>query len=144
MGYKPHRTLYHLIFEDPDFEGLEVVTKRISVDGLLGFIEMFEEFQETDRAKLTEAAVVAKLTGIFARFVKVLVRWNVEDDDGQPVPPTVEGLQSLDIDFVMAVIESWITGMVQAPPPLPGTSPSGATSPEASLDLASQSASLPS
>ena len=139
MGYKPHRTLYELTFEDPDFAGLEVVTKRISVDGLMGFISMFEEFQETDRAKLTEAEVVGKLTGIFARFVKVLVRWNVEDDDDQPVPPTVEGLQSLDIDFVMAVIESWITGMVQAPPPLPGTSPSGGTSPEALLATASKS-----
>ena len=138
MGYKPKRTLYRLTFEDPDLEGLEVVTKRTTVDALLGFVELFEQVKDSDPEKFSPEDI-GMLTGLFARFVKVVVSWNIEDDDDRPVPVTVDGLQSLELDFVMQIIESWITGMVQAPPPLPGTSASGGTSPEASLAAASQS-----
>lgn len=143
MGYKPKRTLYKLTFEDPDLAGLEVTARSISVDGLLGMIDMYEQAQGVDAQKFTPEDVKL-LTDLFARFVKVLASWNIEDDDDQPVPMTVEGLQSLELDFVMQLIEAWISGMVQAPPPLPGSSSSGATSPEASLALASQSQSLES
>lgn len=143
MGYKPKRTLYTLTFEDPDLEGLEITTKRISVDGLLKFVEMFEATQNLDKDSFKPEDLQI-LTGMFERFVNVLVAWNVEDDDDQPVPRTVKGLFSLDLEFVMQVIESWIDGMFKAPPPLPGNSASGATSPEAALALASQSQSLES
>lgn len=138
MGFKPKRTLYRLTFEDPDLEGLEVVTRRVSVEGLIGFIDFYEAVKGTDPEKFTPEDARA-LTALFERFVKVVASWNIEDDDDQPVPVSVEGLQSLELEFVMALIESWITGMAQAPPPLPGNSASGGTSPEAQLAAVSQS-----
>lgn len=148
MGYKPKRTLYRLTFEDPDLEGLEVVTRGVSVGGLKKFAEMYETVQALgldggadDQALKPEH--IKLLDEFFGSFAKVLVSWNVEDDDGQPVPTTTEGLLSQELEFVMQVIESWMTGMVQAPPPLPGGSNSGGTSPEEStLALASASRSL--
>lgn len=150
MGYKPKRTLYKLTFDDPDFEGLEVVTKGVSVEGLKKFAEMFETVQglsldagAEDQSLKPEHLKL--LDEFFASFAKVLVSWNVENDDDTPVPTTVTGLQSQELDFVMKVIESWITGMVQAPPPLPGSSSDGMTSPEEStLGLAGASKSLAS
>ena len=134
MGYKPKRTLYRLTFEDPDLEGLEVVTRRPSVDGLLRFVELYEQVQGLDEESF-KPEDIKLLTSLFERFVKVLVEWNVEDDDDQPVPRTVEGLQGLELDFTMQIIESWITGMFQAPPPLPGASEPGSVPPEASLPM---------
>lgn len=134
MGYKPKRTLYRLTFEDPDLEGLVVVTRRPSVDGLLKFVEMYEQVQGLDEDSF-KPEDMKLLTTLFERFVKVLVEWNVEDDGGQPVPRTVEGLQSLELDFTMQIVESWITGMFQAPPPLPGASGPGSAPPEASLPM---------
>jgi hypothetical protein len=134
VGYKPKRTLYRLTFEDPDLEGLVVVTRRPSVDGLLRFVELYEQVQGLDEDSF-KPEDMKLLTTLFERFVKVLTEWNVEDDEGQPVPRTVEGLQSLELDFTMQIIESWITGMFQAPPPLPPGSPGGGIPPEASLPM---------
>jgi hypothetical protein len=143
VGYKPKRTLYQLTFEDPDLEGLEITTRRVSVDGLMKFVDMFETVQQVDKDNFKPSDLKI-LKDMFEAFTKVLVSWNIEDDDDQPVPRTVEGLLSLDIEFVLPVIEAWITGMVQAPPPLPAAASSGETSQEASLALASQSQSRPS
>ena len=137
MGYKPKRTLYNLTFEDPELEGLKVTTKSLPVDSLL---EMLELADQADGEK-PDMAAIEKLLG---RFARVLVSWNVEEDDDTPVPATKEGLLGQDIDFLLQIITAWAKAMVQAPPPLPGASPSGATSPEESLQLASQSSSLPS
>jgi hypothetical protein len=86
-----------------------------------------------------------RLDHLLGRFARVIVSWNVEDDDGQPVPPTVQTLLDQDFAFLMAIMNSWVTAMSQAPPPLPGTSGSGGTSPEASIPgLAESSSALPS
>ncbi len=137
MGYKPPRTLYKLDFSQTEHAGLEVTTRSVSVDTMLTIAAGADELDET-------TPDLAKVRDVFGRFARVLVSWNVEDDDGRPVPPTADGLLAHDFGFVMAVITAWLTAMTQAPPPLPGGSPSGATSGEASLDLASASRSLPS
>ena len=134
MGYKLKRTLYQLTFEDPDLEGLEVVTKRISVDGLLKFVDLIDAVEglDKDNFKPEDLKIVRDLLG---RFAKVLVSWNVETEDDQPVPATAEGLMGLDFEFVMPLIEAWITGISQAPPPLPSASAGGDPPPEASLPM---------
>lgn len=130
MGYKPKRTVYQLTFEDPDLEGLEVTTRRMSLQGFRDFIEMFEEVQSLKGAAPGNKAAMAIVDQFIAAFARVLVSWNVEDDDDRPVPPTAAAVAALDLDFVVQLTEAWITGMVQAPPPLPGGSSSGGTSAE--------------
>ncbi len=133
--YKRKRTLYQLTFEDPDLEGLEVTTRRVSIEGLKRFAEMFDTAQSLgldvpgdDKALKPEH--LGLIEQLFAAFARVIVEWNLDDDDDEPVPATTEGLLSLDLDFGMKLVESWIAGMVVAPPPLPGSSPSGGNSPE--------------
>lgn len=127
MGYKPKRTLYQLTFEDPDLEGLEVTTRGMSIEGLRDFVGLLEQLQVA--APGGDTAKLELLDRFFGAFGRVLVSWNVEDDDDQPVAPTAEGLAALDPEFVIQIAEAWLTGVVQAPPPLPASSGSGTTSP---------------
>jgi hypothetical protein len=137
MGYKPKRTLYKLDFSATEYAGLEITTRSVSVEGLLAIAAAADEIDEVSPAK-------GKVLDLLGRFARVIVSWNVEDDDGQPVPVTVEALLDQDFGFLMTMITMWISSVSQAPPPLPGPSPSGATSAEASLALATSSQSLPS
>lgn len=138
-GFRPARTLYKLDFSRTELAGLEVTTRAVSVDGLTAIIDLAATMDAGDDAGVED---VAKVGELFGRFAAVLVSWNIEDDDGQPVPATREGLGTLYFPFVMTVIMAWITEMSQAPPPLPGSSGSGGSSAEASLGLASSSRSL--
>jgi hypothetical protein len=151
-GYRPKRTLYKLNFAETEHAGLEVLARATSVDGLLGFIDLGAELDGLD-ARLraaTEAGDPAelaelkkKIRGVFAPFARVLQSWNVEDDDGAPVPATLDGLLSQELPFVGQIIEAYVGAMATAPPPLQSSSPSGATSPGAPPPgLASASKSL--
>jgi len=144
VGYKPKRTLYKLHFENPDLEGLEVVTRSVSMEGLVKLLGLAEGFEAADERQLT-AEDMAKVEELLRLFARMLVEWNVEDDDDQPVPANYEGLASQDFAFVLEIITAAGAGLMQAPPPLPGSSGNGQppTGPE-SLDLASSSTALPS
>lgn len=141
-GYRPKRKLFELDFSETEYAGLEVTTKSISVKGLMKIAALADQFEDTDDQGADE--VMAVVEELFERFARVLVSWNVEDDDGKPVEANQEGLESQDLDFAMAVIFAWIKTVSAAPPPLQGASPSGEISLEGSLDLAGASRSLPS
>ena len=132
MGFEAPRTVYQLDFSDTEYAGLELAVRATTVDELLTLMELIDG---RDEAK--------GIRRLFEAFAQILVSWNVTRG-GHPVPTTVEGLLSLEEPFVTAIILAWQRNLVQAPPPLPGTSGSGGTSPEAALGLASQSQSLES
>jgi len=140
MGYVPKRTLYKLDFAKTEFAGLEVTTKSASMEVLLEVLQMADLFEQSGMNAISRE----QLDTVFGLFGQVLHSWNVETEDGQPVPATKDGLLSQDPEFVMAVMTAWAAEMTQAPPPLPGEPSSGATSREAALQLASLSQSLPS
>lgn len=139
VGYRPDLPKYRLKFAD--HEGLEVITRRVTVDGLMEFIGLTSGLDGAAQPAPEDLANVGEL---FGRFAGVLVSWNLEDEHGQPVPATREGVGSQDFQFMMEIITAWISEVSAAPPPLPGPASSGPTSLEAQLDLASSSRSLPS
>lgn len=143
MGYRPQRQLVKLDFSETELAGLEVTTSRISIDGLLEFYRLIDRAEQLD-PKTLKPEDVELVDDLLTRWARVLHSWNVEDDDGQPVPATREGLGTQDIEFVLPVIVSWAAAVSTAPPPLNGASPSGGSSPEVSLDLAAASQSQPS
>lgn len=51
-------------------------------------------------------------------FARKLRSWNIEDDDDQPVPATLEGLRSLDIGVMLGLIKGWSDAITQVPVPL--------------------------
>ena len=131
MGYRPPTTGQKLDFAGTEHEGLEVTVDAAPMGAALGITELFG----TARQRNSQEAAGA-LREVLATFASVLEAWNVEHPrTGEPVPPTVEGLLSLDTDFVMFVIGAWLTGTTGADEELGKDSTSGGTSEEALIPM---------
>lgn len=121
MGYRPKRKIYTLDFEGDEYQGLEVRIRGLNTGQVMDI--------DAARADGGDAAIVAMLQ----LMAEQLVEWNVEDDNGQPVPTTFEGVRSLDIDFNWAIIDAWQTAAAGVPAPLESGSTSGEPSLVASI-----------
>jgi hypothetical protein len=145
-GYKPKRTLYKLDFSETEHAGLEITARGTSMDGLLRLMEIADELDGIEELdSLADAGKIAEKMGeLFAPFARVLVAWNVIDDDDRPVPANLEGLMSQEPEFVGFVLSKYCQAMTQAPPPLPASLPSGGTSPEELAAMAASSSALQS
>jgi hypothetical protein len=80
------------------------------------------------------------------RFVDHLVSWNLEDEDGKPLPKTMDAVKALDHDLVAALNNAWIQTLigVHAADPLPENSTSGEPSLVESVPMEALSESLAS
>jgi hypothetical protein len=138
MGFRPEPTHYHLRFADPAFKGLEVEIQRMNIGESLEF----------DKARLTQATTVEesekKALTIAGMVAAKLVAWNLEDQTGQPVPTTLDGVLSQDDTVINPIIEAWVDAIRGVTPPLDGSSTSGDLSLEASMPMAALSPSLSS
>jgi hypothetical protein len=135
MGFKVPRKAYKLRFQG-EFDGLEVTARSLRLDQLL----------ELEDARAERAAGDTSATHrMLEMLTEALVDWNAEDEDtGEPIPRTIEGVKSQDPDFYMAVLDAWHTAMVKVPDPLPETSNDGVPSLEASIPMDVPSESLAS
>lgn len=130
-GYRRKARLFNLAFApDHPLHGLEVTARSVSMRDLLAVMEL----ASLAGASLRDQAVgVGRLT---EKLAELIVSWNLEDEDGNPVPATAEGVQGQDMDFVLALCESWIDAVAGVPAPLPQPSEDGAPSLEASIPMA--------
>ena len=124
MGYVRKRRVYRLRFEDEELDGLVVKVRSASVGRLLEFMRFLAGLSDDD---LTTDDV-EKFAGLFESFAEVLQEWNVQDEAGEPVPATLEGVRSQDGDFVMDIMRVWFQAVTQPPAPLPATSSAGGPS----------------
>jgi len=76
---------------------------------------------------------------LLSRFAAALVSWNVEDEEGEPVPPTLDSIFAEDLGFVLAVIKAWMDAIAGVSGPLAPSLPAGEPSPEASIPMESLS-----
>ncbi len=150
MGFTTKRKVYVL-----DFAGLEVRARSTTLGRMLDMGDMVDaagDDLDVDALAAMPAAAQKKLVGermagmrrIIDDFAAVLVSWNLEDDDGRPIPATTEGLRTLDPGELMTIIRTWQRVVADAPAPLPGPSSSGAPSLEGSLPMEALSPSLAS
>lgn len=117
MGWKAQPKTYVLRFEDPKYEGLEVKTRSLPLGDFLSYDDMsategFEWFAE-----------------------KVLVSWNITDDNDEPVPCTRDGLFAQDLELVRDLIEAWKDAVIGVAAPLEKPSPAGEMFPVASIPM---------
>ena len=129
MGYRPKRKIYTLEFEGEEYEGLEVKIRGLNTGQVMDI--------DTARQDGGDAAIVAMLQ----LMADQLIEWNVEDDDGQPVPTTFEGVRSLDIDFNWAIIDAWQNAAAGVKTPL--DEPSISTEPSLVASIPTETLSLP-
>ncbi|WP_432129589.1 hypothetical protein [Streptomyces tendae] len=100
MAYTRKRKTVTLEFGDEhgDFAGLEVEIASLSMG------EFFEMSKLVHKDDMSEEGVEALLKA----FDRVLIGWNVEEEDGTPVPATFGGLMSMDLEFNLKIIETWL------------------------------------
>jgi hypothetical protein len=95
MGFTPPSKIYVLQFEQ--YEGLEVKVSGTSAGGYLDLVGLVD----------TASADIGKARPLLELFAQCLRSWNIEDEDGRPVPQTIEGLLSLELDFVLELAGAW-------------------------------------
>ncbi|MBX9392284.1 hypothetical protein K4749_01385 [Streptomyces sp. TRM72054] len=122
MGFRPPRKIYNLDFTGTEFEGLQVKMRGMTVG----------EELELDDLRGKEGGG----RRVFELMTGLLVEWNVDDEQGQPVPATFEGVCTQDSTFIMTILDALQTANSGVPDPLPQSSPSGEPSPAASIPMA--------
>lgn len=132
MGYKRNPKVYNLRFQDGEFEGLEVQVRSVSMGQLIAYRSGKDDGDKDSTVELVEL------------LADRIIGWNLEDEDGTPVPPTLEAIKAEDNDLIFAVINQWMDAVSGVKAPLPQSSPAGEPSPVESIPMAPLSESLAS
>jgi hypothetical protein len=155
VGFTPPRRIYVLDFADTELEGLEVRARSMSVGALLDTGEGLDaianmpdlaELEKLPQAEQARRAVplMRRSTALYEVFAEHLVSWNYEDEHGQPVPATLDGLRTLDQAHAQAIIGAWRRAVSAVPPDSAPTSNGGKPSEVPPLPMEVTSASLAS
>ena len=133
---KRNRRIYKLIFDDLD--GLWIRVRSIPI-GQLQKLMALDLSIDGDSQTRTRA-----ITDLLESFAGALEEWNYEDEDGNPLPPTLETLRDEDTDFIMQLAGQWLKTISQVTEDsdLGKGSTSGSTFPEGSLPMEPLSESL--
>lgn len=133
MTYVRKRRVVELDFSRYDDEYTDLIVKARSIS--MGDLLRLSELMGAKVFGLIKTENIEKAHELLGLFAKALVEWNVLDDDGSPVPTTVDGLLSLDDDFNHDLIEAWLLALTAVPPPLEKPSPDGDPSLEQSMPM---------
>lgn len=112
-GYRPKTKIYR-IEPGGEYEGLVVRVRSVPVGQFMALADLADGIDAESIAgtSLDEAAAkFGQIGQLFEALADALIEWNVEDDDGQPVPATLEGLYRQDFDLVMFLVGEWIGAM---------------------------------
>ena len=112
MGFRMGRT-FELSFEGTDLDGAEVRFRSASIGQL-------EEYLTYDGGVAGEAEIVAGF----------LISWNLEDENGEPLPATADGLLTLEEPAYKLILREWLKATRGVTAPLDRRSSDGSSSPE--------------
>lgn len=140
QGFQRKKKIYKLIFADEEMQGLEVRCTSISIEKMLELTSLAGLAGKPPSEYTPED--YASIDTVFQAFAGALVSWNLLDEDGEPVPPTFEGVKTQDIDFIDVVIKAWMERVAGISDPLARNSTAGQRSLEASIPMETLSPSL--
>lgn len=104
MAFQRKRKVYKLDFEGTEYDGLVVKVGGLTTGEYLDFVTVTASSDEDENQ-------TAAMIQMLADHLK---SWNLEED-GQPVPATLEGLKSNDLQMNMAVVRAWTASMGEVP-----------------------------
>jgi hypothetical protein len=116
MGYTPRRHVYLLQFEGEEFEGLEVRMRAAK----LGMMFDARTLAAIDMTNPSVADVDATLEQMEI-LADHIVSWNIEDEDGNPVPANLDGLKQQEVPLVGQIFAAWQQAMGDVTGPLPNS-----------------------
>lgn len=127
MGFEAPRTVYKLNFDGTGLEGLEVRMRAGKLGDMLDPSNAGFDFDEDNPSAEDIKAVRAR----FEMVAAYLLSWNLEED-GVPVPATIDGLMDQEPSFVGKIFAAWQRAQVDVSGPL---SPSSSSTPPPDLSL---------
>lgn len=120
MGFRPKNRQYQLQWaEDHELHGLVVMARAMRLGELLKLAEMAEQAKDK----------VSDIAELIERFSAILVSWNREDDEGNALPATAEGVQQIEDWEFMEILDAYMSAAVSVSEDLGKGSPSGGPSP---------------
>lgn len=134
-GFRRKRKQFELTFEgDSELDGLVVVMEAMPLG----------EYMEM--TGLDGSGDGWEIGDMLRRFAKALISWNLQEEDGTPVPATEAAVLAEDSDQMLTVASEWVKAIkgVRESDPLPDSSPDGGPSLEASIPMDAPSQSLAS
>jgi hypothetical protein len=113
VGFRPRSKTLTLKFADPDYDGFEVVIRRMTIDDSIAFNEYdLREWEgRIRRGEIPKDEVDARLLEMWSRAADAVESWNLEDDAGNPIPVSVAAIRAQDPDFFWTLVRAWILGM---------------------------------
>lgn len=100
-AYRRQRRVYILEFGDPQYEGLEIKVRSLPIRELTDLMVLDTESEDPQ-------VRASSISTMMAAFAEALVSWNMTDEAGQPIPSTLEYIESEDADFIMMCISAWM------------------------------------
>jgi len=108
-GFRLPEKTARITFEGTDYDGAEI---RVLLSVTFGkFVALRESAQGEDQEKM------ARLFG-----QDVLMDWNLEDDDGTPIPADGDGMLAIPIALTNLVVQYWVEAVAGVASPLPPAS----------------------
>ena len=106
-GFRIPDKIAVITFEGTDYDGAEIRAK-LNVN-----FKYFSEIQAAISEDSTNGLRVAELFGDHA-----LIDWNLEDDEGDPVPANAEGMTMIPVELVNLMVGHWAEAVSDIPDPL--------------------------
>lgn len=127
MGFRRDKSIIVEFDEKHPSHGLVVRMKPMSVGQMDRLIGLQTELRQAGVVSSDGASARRELCALLADNMR---SWNLEDDDsGEPVPPTRDGVMTQEFPFVLEVLEAWLAHVMGVPEesPLEGQSSDGET-----------------
>lgn len=145
MGFKVNRKGYRLTFADGSaLDGATIVMGSLTVDELLALGETAEAAGAAVAAAGTSTSELEAMQNLKVLIADKLISWDLEEEDGTPIPADMAGVGSLEVEWLMLLVAAWTGALSAVDPSLGKESPSGAISLEASIPMEVNSPSLAS
>lgn len=135
MGFRVRPKTYRLKFDGEEFDGLEIDIRSMTIREWERMMAPAADLPDGPDASFAEReaarkAAVARSDENLALFAARVVRWNLEDDDGNPLPVTLEAVKGLERSFVAELITAWQLALLGVDPTSGSGSSNGARPPE--------------
>lgn len=134
MGFKKESTIFKLEFEDPAYSGLEVLAKSVPTGDFLDLMDAAARMDLTSKTFSPDDLQAVKI--LIEGFARALVSWNLEDEDDNEVPTTIDGVRAQELPFLLPIVTSWMDAVAGVSADLGKESSSGETSPEVAIPMA--------
>ncbi len=101
MGFQRKRKIYKLDFSETEYEGLEVEVSGLTTGEYLDFLVLSSGAEGTGN----NSSETQEMLTMLANHI---VSWNLEDENGNAVPISFEGLKTNELSLNMLMVDSWV------------------------------------